>query len=114
MANSLIVLHAASQAVDNRALTAIRLAGALLADDKEVDLFLVEDGARLADPELAEDNPCQPLFHEMIAVGMRVFVCGFTMRKLGWEENMLSPGIARGSMKMLSALMSQAKEIVTL
>ena len=64
MAKSLIVLHAAPQAADNRALTAIRLAGALLADDKEVDLVLVEDGARLADPELAEDNPCQPLFHE--------------------------------------------------
>lgn len=52
MTQALIILHAAPDAPDNRGYTAIRLAGAMLADNKDVQLFLVEDGARLADPEL--------------------------------------------------------------
>lgn len=114
MAKSLIVLHASPEATGNRALTAVRLAGALMADDKDVVLFLVEEGARLADPKLAEDNPCRNLFYEMMDAGMQVFVCGSTMRKMGWEEGYLLPGVSKGSMKALSAQMTQAHEIITL
>lgn len=113
MAKSLIVLHASPEAADNRALTAVRLAGALLADDKDVVLFLVEEGARLADPKLPEDNACRGLFYEMMDVGMQVFVCGSTMRKMGWEEGYPLPGVTKGSMKVLSALMTEADKIVT-
>ena len=61
MTQTLLILHAAPDAPDNRALTAIRLAGALLADDKAVTLFLVEDGARLVDrnlPRITHAAPC--------------------------------------------------------
>ncbi|MFA5170456.1 MAG: DsrE family protein [Sulfuriferula sp.] len=112
MTKSLIVLHAAPDATDNRALTAVRLAGALLADNKEVSLFLVEDGAKLADPKLSADNACRGLFYEMMEVGMQVVMCGATMRKMGWEESDLL-GVTKGSMKALSALMTEADEIVS-
>lgn len=114
MTRTLIILHAAPDAPDNRALTAIRLAGALLADDKTVTLFLVEDGARLADPKLAEDNPCRALFYELLDVGLKVQVCGATLRKLSWDEGYLLPGVNKSSMKALSALMTEADEIVNL
>lgn len=113
MARTLIILHAAPDAPDNRALTAMRLAGALLADNKDVQLFLVEDGARLTDPKLNEDNPCRALFYEMMDVGMQVFVCGATMRKLGWDESYPLPGVQKSSMKALSALLGGADEVVS-
>ena len=113
MTQALIVLHAAADAPDNRALTALRLAGALMADNKDVALFLVESGAQLADPALDADNPCRSLFNEMLEVGMQVYVCGATMRKLGWEETMLPADVKRSSMKALSALMTEAGEIIS-
>lgn len=113
MTKALIVLHAAADAPDNRALTALRLAGAMMADSKDVALFLVESGARLVDPALDADNPCRTLFNEMLEVGMQVYVCGATMRKLGLEESALPAGASRSSMKALSALMSEAGEIIS-
>jgi len=113
MSRALIVLHAPPDTPDCRALTALRLAGAMLADNKDVHLFLVEDGARLADPELGAENPCRALFYELLDVGLDVQVCGGTMKKLGWDEAYPLPGIHRSSMKALSALMSAADEIVT-
>jgi uncharacterized protein involved in oxidation of intracellular sulfur len=113
MPKALIVLHAPPDTPDCRALTALRLAGAMLADSKDVHLFLVEDGARLADPGLGAENPCRALFYELLDVGLDVQVCGSTMKKLGWDEAYPLPGIHRGSMKALSALMSAADEIIT-
>ena len=74
MVKALIILHAPPEAADCRALTALRLAGALLADSKDVHLFLVEDGARLADPKLNADNPCRTPFYELLDVGLDVQV----------------------------------------
>ena len=85
----------------------------MLADNKDVHLFLVEDGARLADPKLHADNPCRALFYELLDVGLDVQVCGNTLKKLGWDQTYPLPGINRGSMKALSALMSAADEIIT-
>ncbi|MDR3392956.1 MAG: DsrE family protein [Sulfuriferula sp.] len=113
MTKALIVLHAAADASDNRALTALRLAGAMMADNKDVALFLVEAGAKLVDPALDADNPCRTLFSEMLEVGMQVYVCGATMRKQGLEEGTLPAGATRSSMKALSALMSEAGEIIS-
>lgn len=113
MAKTLIILHAAPDAPDSRALTAMRLAGALLADNKDVQLFLVEDGARLADPKLGEDNPCRALFYEMMDSGMQVFVCGGTMRKYGWDEGYSLPGVQKSSMKALSSLLDEADDVVS-
>lgn len=112
MTKALIILHAAPDAADNRCYTAIRLAGAMMADNKDVSLFLVEDGVRLADPRLAEDNPSRALFYELLDVGLDVQVCGGTLRRLGWEEAYLLPGVKKSSMKGLSALISEADEIV--
>jgi uncharacterized protein involved in oxidation of intracellular sulfur len=111
MTQALIILHAAPD--DNRAYTAIRLAGAMLADNKDVHLFLVEEGALLADPKLAEGHPCRALFYELLDVGLDVQVCGGTLRKLGWEEGRLLPGVRKSSMKALSALITEADEVVT-
>lgn len=112
MTKALIILHAAPDAPDNRSFTAIRLAGAMLADNKDVCVFLVEDGVRLADPELAQDNPSRALFYELLDVGLEVQACGGTMRRLGWDEGYPLPGVKKSSMKGLSALISEADEIV--
>jgi tRNA 2-thiouridine synthesizing protein D len=53
------------------------------------------------------------LFYELMSMGMQVFVCGGTLRKLGWEESYLLPGGTKGSMKILSGLMTSSNEIVT-
>jgi uncharacterized protein involved in oxidation of intracellular sulfur len=106
-------LHASPDAPDCRALTALRLAGAMLAEGKEVRLFLVEGGALLADPKLSADNPCRALFHELLDVGLDVQVCGGTMKKLGWDLGYPLPGINKSSMKGLSTFMSEADEIVS-
>lgn len=113
MSRALIVLHAPPDAADCRALTALRLAGAMLADGKEVCLFLVEEGARLADPKLADGNPCRALFYELLDAGLDTQVCGGTLKKLGWDEAYLLPGVRKSSMKALSGLMSAAGETVT-
>ena len=113
MTQALIILHAAPDAPDNRSYTAIRLAGAMLADNKDVHLFLVEGGARLADPELPEGNPCRALFYELLDVGLDVQVCGSTMRGLGWEDGYPLPGVKKSSMKGLSTLISEADEVIT-
>ena len=84
-----------------------------MADNKDVTLFLVEEGAKLADPALSENNPCRDLFYELLDSGLQVFVCGATMRKLGWDEGYPLPGVTRSSMKALSSLMTETDEIVT-
>jgi uncharacterized protein involved in oxidation of intracellular sulfur len=113
MTRALIIVHAAPDTPDCRALTALRLAGAMLADNKDVRLFMVEEGARLADPNLPIDNPCRALFYELLDVGLDAQVCGGTLKKLGWDERYLLPGVKKSSMKGLSGLMSEADEVVT-
>lgn len=112
MTKALIILHAAPDAPDNRSFTAIRLAGAMLADNKDVCVFLVEDGVRLADPQLAQDNPSRALFYELLDVGLEVQACGGTLRRLGWEDGYPLPGVKKSSMKGLSTLISEADEVI--
>ncbi len=114
MKKAVIILHSSPYAPDKRAWTALRLGGAMLADNKEVCLFLVEEGAQLADANLPADDPCRLLFKELMDVGLAVEICGATLKKLGWEEAALAPGINRSSMKNLSTLLSDATEVVTL
>ena len=74
----------------------------------------MEDGARLADPKLAEDKPFRALFYELLDLGLKVQVCGATLRKLGWDEGYLLPGVNKSSLKILIGLMTEADEIVNL
>ncbi len=113
MTTALIILHTAPDASDLRAYTALRLAGAMLADNKDVTLFLVEGGAHLLAPTLSADNPCCALFNELCDAGLIVQICGSTMQKLGWGETCPRAGISKSSMKALSALLGEADEIVT-
>jgi len=114
MTKAVIIMHTAPDTPDCRALTALRLAGAMLTENKDVELFLVEGGARLADPHLGEEDPCRALFYELLDAGLKVQVCGGTLRKFGWEDGYLLPGVTKSSMKGLSALISAADEVVSL
>lgn len=113
MTKALIIVHAAPDAPDCRALTALRLAGAMLAEDKDVQLFLVEDGVRLADPKLSESSPCRALLYELMDCGLKVLACGGTLGKFGWEDGYPLPGVTKSSMKVLSTLISSADEVVS-
>lgn len=114
MTIALILLHASPEAENFRAHTAVRLAGAMLADGKDVTMFLVEEGLHLIHPAGADDNPARQLFIELLEAGMAVQVCGASLRKLGWNESDLPAGVAKSSMKTLSALLSQADEVVSI
>lgn len=113
MRNALIILHSTPESSDGRALTAVRLAGAMLADGKEVTLFLVEGGLQLASTENVKDNPAKALFAELVEAGMAVQACGKSMRDIGWTEKDLPSGVSKSSMKMLSTLLSAADEVVS-
>lgn len=41
------------------------------------------------------DNPCRALFQELHEVGFDVQVCGATLRKMGWDERDLPPGVQK-------------------
>ena len=43
----------------------------------------------------------------------RNLILGATLTKLGWNEGFLLPGVGRGSMKILSTLLSGTDEAVT-
>ena len=112
MRKALIILHASPDSPCGRASKAVRLAAAMVADGKEVTLFLVEEGLRIADaPRLPEDG-CRALFSELLDIGILVYACGSSMRKLGWNDDTLPAGVQKGSMKALSSMVTEADETV--
>ncbi|WP_248885678.1 DsrE family protein [Acidithiobacillus acidisediminis] len=111
MSTALIVLHSGIAEANPRANTAIRLAGAMLAEDKAVRLFLVGDGVTLlAAEQEASASATQALFRELLDLGLEVQCCGNSLKRHGLS--VLPSGVHGGSMKGLSAWISAADELV--
>jgi len=110
MTIALILLHAAPEAENPRADTAIRLAGAMLAEGKEVRLFLAGPGVRLLSPPAPGTESTHALFRELLELGLTVQCCGTSLKTLGADQE-LPLGISKSSMKGLSAWISAADEM---
>ena len=110
MITALIVLHSSIAEENPRADTAIRLAGAMLAEDKAVRLFLVGDGVTLLGTDnLAGGAATLGLFRELLDLGLEVQCCGSLLKRHG--ITILPTGVQSGSMKSLSAWISAADEL---
>lgn len=82
MTIALIVLHAAPEADNPRADTAVRLAGAMLGEGKEARLFLVE-GIGLPAPARGFAESTHALILEMLALGLAAQCCGASLQSQG-------------------------------
>lgn len=110
MTVALIILHAAPEAENPRADTAVRLAGAMLAEGKDVRLFLAGPGVRLLFPSSSATESTQVLFRELLELGLEVQCCGSSLKAQGMET--LPTGVSKSSMKGLSGWISAADEVV--
>lgn len=112
-----IIIQSRPDAPGNPAFTALRLAGAAVADGETVCLFLVEGALQLAlkTPEI-EDERLQAqrdMLCEFIELGMSVQACGMCLTRECKSEGDLLPGVAKGSMKTLVASIRQSEKVLT-
>ena len=111
MITALIILHAAPGMENPRADTAVRLAGAMLAEDKDVRLFLVGQGVLLLrDIDTAQDST-STLLRELLELGLTVQCCSSSLKTQELDRE-LPLGVAKSSMRGLSAWISEADEVV--
>ncbi|WP_437560437.1 DsrE family protein [Acidithiobacillus sulfuriphilus] len=110
MTVALIILHAAPEAENPRADTAVRLAGAMLAEGKDVRLFLAGQGVLLLRNADTASDSTHALLREILELGLEIQCCGSSLKAQGIET--LPDGVSKGSMKGLSAWVSAAEEVV--
>ena len=104
MTTALIILHAAPELANPRADTAVRLAGAMLADGKDVRLFLAGEGVLLLKGAETAGDSTHALLNELLELGLEVQCCGSSLQAQG--INALPKDVNKSSMKGLSALIS--------
>lgn len=112
---TIIVQNAPYQA-GNKAWHALRFAGALLVEDVEVRMHLLDKGVELGRsghevPQGMAD--LEALLKELMECGMEVNACGMTLGDCGLEEGDLIPGIRKGSMKSLASWAKTSDNVLT-
>ncbi|MGC8504530.1 MAG: DsrE family protein [Acidithiobacillus sp.] len=112
MTIALIVLHADPAEADNlRADTAVRLAGAMLAEGREMRLFLAGHGIRLLAAARESTKATHELFQELLELGLTAQCCGTSLKSQGWTRS-LPDGVSKNSLKGLSDWIGAADEVV--
>lgn len=111
-----VVIQDAPYEPNNKAWHALRFAGAALADDGKVRVFLLDQAVGLGRknqsvPEGREN--LEKLLMELIACGLEVQACGMCLKTCCLDERDLIEGVARGSMKALSAWVMSSDRILT-
>jgi len=111
-----IIIQNAPYQSDNKAWHALRFAGAALAEDMEVRLHLLDDGAQLGRrghvvPEGAVD--LEALLRELIEYRLQVRGCGMALDDCGIAEGELMNGVEKGSMKSLAHWVKTSEHVVT-
>lgn len=89
-------------------LSALRLAGALLAADREVRLFLVDDAVGV----IGSGNASDELLQQLLEVGLTVRCCGQSLNAHGFSDADLPEGFERSSMKALADWLEDAQSLV--
>ncbi|MBU2859570.1 DsrE family protein [Acidithiobacillus ferrooxidans] len=110
MTIALIILHAGPDVEKSRADTAIRLAGAMLADNKDVRLFLAGQGVQFLQHTNTTNDSTRALLGELLELGLEVQCCGSSLKAQAMET--LPAGVSKSSMKGLSGWISTADEVV--
>lgn len=111
------ILQSRPDAPGNPNFTALRLAGAAVADGERVCLFLVEGALQLAllhpDIDDARFQAQRDMLCEFIELGMSVQACGMCLTREGKGEGDLLPGIRQGSMKTLVISVRHSDKILS-
>ena len=110
MTVALIILHAGPDIENPRADTAISLAGAMLADNKDVRLFLAGQGVQFLKHTDTTNDSTRALLGELLELGLEVQCCGSSLKAQAMET--LPTGVSKSSMKALSGWISTADEVV--
>ncbi len=101
---------------DNKAWHALRLAGAAMAEDMNVRVFLLEQGVEVArqgrTPPEGKDH-LEELLAELVDVGLEVQGCGLCLKSCCLPEEELIGGVTRGSMKSLAGWIKTSDHVVT-
>ncbi|UTV80921.1 DsrE family protein [Acidithiobacillus sp. YTS05] len=97
MTTALIILHAAPERANPRADTAVRLAGAMLADGKDVRLFLAGEGVLLLKGTETAGDSTHALLNELLELGLEVQCCGSSLQAQGIDA--LPKGVANRLLK---------------
>lgn len=111
-----IIIQNAPYEPDNKAWHALRFAGAALADDAVVRVFLLDQGVVLGRKQHkvpdGKEN-LEKLMTELIGCGLEVQACGMCLKICCLDECDLIEGIARGSMKTLVAWVKGSDQVLT-
>ncbi len=111
-----IVLQEAPYLEGNKAWHALRLAGAAMAEDMTVRLFLLEKGVEVARrghvPPEGITN-LESLLNELIECGLEVEGCGMCLKNCCLPEESLIPGVRRGSMRSLANWIKTSGNVLT-
>jgi sulfur relay (sulfurtransferase) complex TusBCD TusD component (DsrE family) len=110
-----IVIQDAPYEPSNKAWHALRFAGAALADDTTVRVFLLDRGVALGrknhEVPAGKEN-LEKLLNELIGCGLEVQACGMCLKTCCLDERDLIDGIARGSMKALVAWTKTSDRVI--
>ena len=115
MSTVTIVIQNLPYQPDNKAWHALRFAGAALAEDMNVRIHLLDQGA-----EVGRKNHQLPdgvvnleeLLSELIECGLEVRACGMSLDDCAIDEASMIEGIERGSMKALAAWVKDSDQVM--
>lgn len=112
----LIIVHAPPYGSE-RCLSALRLAGALMATEPapQVELFLMSDATVVALPNQQDGTGqgLQALVEELVAHGVKILLCRTCALARGLAQLPLIPGTAIGTLADLSQATLQADKVIT-
>lgn len=115
MVSLTIIIQEPPYTENNRAWHALRFAGAALAEDMTVRVFLLERGVELGHkeqkPPEGKEN-LEQLFSELIECGLEVMACGMCMNTCCLEESDMIKGIYQGSMKSLAGWVKASDHVL--
>jgi len=100
----------------DKAWHALRFAGAALADGADVRVFFLGDGVVGARREQTVPEgkvDVQALLRELQEAGLEAYACGRCLELCCVDEGELLNGVQRGSMKILSGLVSSSDHVLT-
>jgi len=116
MSTITIVIQEPPYVANNKAWHALRFAGAALAENMEVRVFLLERGVELGRKghEVPEDKEnLEALLVELLEYGLEVQACGMCLNTCCLEESGMIAGITRGSMKALAGWVKSSDNVLT-
>jgi uncharacterized membrane protein YdjX (TVP38/TMEM64 family)/rhodanese-related sulfurtransferase/sulfur relay (sulfurtransferase) complex TusBCD TusD component (DsrE family) len=111
-----IIIQNAPYQGDNKAWHALRFAGAALAEDMQVRVHLLDDGAQLA--RHSHQVPAgmvdlEKLLVELMECGLEVRACAMAMNECKLDERDLISGIQPGSMTALAGWVKESDIVLT-